>query len=68
MPHKRTGSTFPVALSLDRAVTALDCRRKTLVDAIASKKLKAYRDPTSKRLRVLVRDLERFIMKYWYEV
>jgi hypothetical protein len=62
-PRKR--ALFPVALSLDSAADALQCRRKTLADAIGAGLLTAYQDPTSRRQRVLVSDLIDYIRVHW---
>jgi excisionase family DNA binding protein len=65
MGRQRKRSLFPVFLSLDSAAEAMECRRKTLSDAVAAGKLEAYRDPTSKRVRVAVEDLVRYVKENW---
>ncbi len=65
MARQRRKPVWPVAASIDMCAAMLDCRRKTLVDAIATKKLRAYRDRTSARIRVRIRDLEKYLIKHW---
>jgi hypothetical protein len=53
-------------LSLDAAAEALDCRRKTLADAVDQGLLPLYADPTHpRRSRVLVVDLIEYIRGHW---
>jgi hypothetical protein len=65
MGRIRRKPLWPIALSLDSAADAMQCRRKTLADAIRIGTLRAYRDPTSKRIRITVRDLENYIAREW---
>ena len=58
-PRKRV--LAPIALSLDAAAESLMCKRKTLSDAVALGYLHLYQDPTSRRQRVLVRDLVAYV-------
>jgi hypothetical protein len=55
-------------MSLDMAALALQCRRKTLADAVKAGKLKAYVDPThSRRSRILTENLQTYVRKHWKE-
>jgi hypothetical protein len=65
MPRQRKSVVWAQALSLDAAAEALDCRRKTLADAVDAGTLPLHRDPTSKRHRVLVVDLIQYVREHW---
>lgn len=65
MGRMRKSALAPVALSLDAAAQAVQCRRKTLSDAVAFGYLNLHQDPTSRRQRVLVEDLVSYIRDHW---
>jgi hypothetical protein len=65
MGRMRKRALFPIALSLDAAAEALQCRRKTLSDAVTAGLLPLYQDPTSPRQRVLCTELADYIRINW---
>jgi len=65
MGRPRKNSFYVIGLSLDAAALALDCRRKTLADAVKAGTLAAYKDPTSSRVRVLAQDLVTYVQTEW---
>jgi hypothetical protein len=67
MPRKRARRIFPVFLSVNEAQESLGVR--SLKAAIDAGELPAYESPTgSKRRRILVRDLEAWVMQKWRRV
>jgi hypothetical protein len=65
MGRPRKNAFYVLALSLDAAALALDCRRKALADAVKLGKLPAYKDPTSNRVRVIASDLVDYVRTEW---
>jgi hypothetical protein len=65
MGRQRKRALFPIALSLDAAAEALQCRRKTLSNAVTMGLLSLYQDPTSPRQRVLCVELADYIRANW---
>ena len=61
--HPRKSVVWPQAMSLDMAALALDCRRKTLSDAVDMGLLPAYKTDT--RIRVLTVDLISYVRDHW---
>jgi len=65
MGRPRKSTVWALAVSLDSAAEQLQCRRKTLADAVDAGLLPLYQDPTSRRSRVLVVDLIEYIREHW---
>lgn len=65
MATPRKKPLAPVALSLAAAHDALQCRLKTLQQAVDLGLLPLYREPGSQRSRVLIVDLIKYIRENW---
>lgn len=66
MPRQRQRRIFPFALSVEQTAEALGVNRSVIDRAVHSRELKTYTAPTGiHRPRIIVRDLEKWIKKYW---